>query len=210
MRYSSLSLKDVICLCADSCDNEAWKEFVSRVERPICLTIMHTVRLWQKPSLSLVEDLRQDTYAKLWENHCRLLRNFAIQHPEPAVLRYLKEIATNVTHDYFKHVRSQTFGGNKLHVSIDDVDIEVPNKRQGSQEKIEFEILLKQIDEHLRHRLTGPDAERDRAIFWFYFRQGWSTKEIASLANTGLTAKGVGSVIERLTRCIREQILGIR
>lgn len=45
-------------------------------------------------------------------------------------------------------------------------------------------------------------------IFWLYFRQGMSTKEIASLPTVGLGAKGVGSVIERLKHAIREQILG--
>jgi hypothetical protein len=34
-----------------------------------------------------------------------------------------------------------------------------------------------------------------------------TTKEIASLPTIGLSAKGVGSVIERLKYCIREQIL---
>ena len=47
-------------------------------------------------------------------------------------------------------------------------------------------------------------------IFWLYFRQGMSTKEIASLPTIGLGAKGVGSVIERLKQAIREQIVGIR
>lgn len=46
-------------------------------------------------------------------------------------------------------------------------------------------------------------------IFWLYFRQGMSTKEIASLPAIGLSAKGVGSVIERLKRSIREHILGL-
>jgi len=44
-------------------------------------------------------------------------------------------------------------------------------------------------------------------IFWLYFRQGMSTKEIASLPSVGLGTKGVGSVIERLKHSIREQIL---
>ncbi len=58
--------------------------------------------------------------------------------------------------------------------------------------------------------LTGPDEERDRMIFWLYFRQGMSTKEIASLPTIRLGTKGVGSVIERLKHGIREQILGSR
>jgi RNA polymerase sigma-70 factor (ECF subfamily) len=208
-RYSSLSLKDVVCLCAGACDDEAWEEFVSRVGRPIGLTIMRTVSLWGEPSQSLVEDLIQATYLKLWENGCRLLRDFAIQHPE-AILGYLKKTAANATHDYFKHGHSQSSGGDQLHVSTSDVEPEAGQEIHGSQDKIAFGVFLNEIDEHLKRCLTGPDQERDHTIFWLYFRQGMSTKEIASLPTIGVGAKGVGSVIERLKHSIREQILGTR
>src|SRR5437773_3590937 len=208
-RYSSLSLKDVVCLCAGPSDDEAWEEFVSRVGRPISLTVMRTASLWGEPSRSLVEDLVQMTYLKLWEDSCRLLRDFAIQHPE-AILGYLKKTAANATHDYFKHAHSQSSGGDKAHISTSDIDPEAGMGVHGSQEKIDFGVFLSEIDQHLKRCLTGPDQERDRMIFWLYFRQGMSTKEIASLPTIGLGAKGIGSVIERLKHRIREQILGIR
>src|SRR5260221_9009088 len=207
-RYSSLSLKDVVCLCAGPCDDAAWEEFVSRVGKPISLTIMRTASLWGEPSRSLVEDLVQITYLKLWEDSCRLLRDFAIQHPE-AILGYLKKTAANATHDYFKHGHSQSSGGNKPHVSTSDIDPEAGKDVHGSQEKIAFGVFLNEIDEHLKRGLTEPDQERDRMIFWLYFRQGMSTKEIASLAAVGLSAKGVGSVIDRMKHSLREQVLGL-
>jgi DNA-directed RNA polymerase specialized sigma24 family protein len=208
-RYSSLSLKDVVCLCASPGEDQAWEEFVSRVGRPISLTIMRTASLWGESSRTLVEDLVQVTYLKLWEDGCRLLRDFAIQHPE-AILGYLKKTAANATHDYFKHGHSQSSGGDQPHVSTSDVDPEAGKEVHGSQEAIAFGVFLKEIDEHLKRGLTGADQERDRMIFWLYFRQGMSTKEIASLPSIGLGAKGVGSVIERLKHSVREQILGIR
>ena len=206
-RYSALSLKDVVCLCAGNCDEEVWQEFVSRVGRPISITIMRTASLWGESSPSLVEDIVQITYLKLWENGCHLLREFASQYPE-AVLGYLKKTAANATHDYFKHRHSQSSGGDKPHVSTTELDPEAGKQVDGSQEKIAFGVLLNEIDEHLKQRLTGPDGERDRMIFWLYFRQGMSTKEIASLP-IGLSVKGVGSVIERLKHGIRERILGV-
>ena len=209
MLYSSLSLKDVVCLCAGPRDDEAWEEFVSRVGKPISLTIMRMARLRGEPSRSLVDDLVQETYLKLWEGGCCLLRNFAIQHPD-AILGYIKITAANTTRDYFKHLHSESAGGDKPHVSTSDVDPEAGKDVHGSQERIAFAVFLKEIDEHLKHCLTGADQERDRTIFWFYFRQGMSTKEIASLPTMGLTAKGVGSVIERLKHDIREQIVGSR
>ena len=208
-RYSSLSLKDVVCLCAGPRDDEAWDEFIFRVGKPISLTIMRTASLWGEPSRSLMEDLIQGTYLKLWEDGCRLLRDFAIQHPD-AILGYLKKTAVNATHDYFRHRHSESSGGAKPHVSTNDVDPEAGNEVHGSQERIAFGIFLSEIDEHLKLGLTGPDQERDRMIFWLYFRQGMTTKEIASLPTMGLSAKGVGSVIERLKHCIRERILGLR
>jgi RNA polymerase sigma-70 factor (ECF subfamily) len=168
---------------------------------------MRTAALWGQASQSVVEDLVQVTYVKLWEDGCRLLWVFAIQHPE-AILGYLKKTATNVTHDYFKHGHTQSSGGDKPHVSTSDVDPVAGKEIDGSEERIAFGVFLNEIDEHLKHSLTGPDRERDRMIFWLYFRQGMSTKEIASLPTIGLSTKGVGSVIERLKRGLREQIVG--
>jgi RNA polymerase sigma-70 factor, ECF subfamily len=207
-RYSSLSLQDVICHCAGPRNDEAWEEFVSRVGKPISLTVMRTASLWGEPSRSMVEDLVQVTYLKLWEDGRLLLRDFAIQHPE-AILGYIKKTAANATHDYFKHGHSQSSGGDKPHVSTSDVDLEAGKEVHGSQEKIAFGVFLNEIDDHLKRSLTGPDQERDRMIFWLYFRQGMNTNEIASLPAIGLSTKGVGSVIERLKHCIREQIIGI-
>ena len=205
-RYSALPLKDVVCLCAGPCDEAAWEEFVSRVGKPISLTIMRTAALWGQASQSVVEDLVQVTYVKLWEDGCRPLRDFALQHPE-AILGYLKKTAANVAHDYFKHDRTQSSGGDKPHVSTNDVDPEAGKEIEGSEERIAFRIFLNEIDEHLKHSLTGPDQDRDRMIFWLYFRQGMSTKEIASLPTIGLGTKGVGSVLERLKQGIRERIV---
>jgi DNA-directed RNA polymerase specialized sigma24 family protein len=206
-RYSSLPLQDIICLCAGSRNDEAWKEFLSRVGKPISLVIRRTASLWGDPSSPLVEDLAQITYLKLLEGGCRLLREFAMQRPE-AILGYLKKTAVNATHDYFKHSHSQSSGGENRHVSTSDVDPEAGDDIHGSQGKIAFGVFLYEIDEHLKRSLTGPDKERDRMIFWLYFRQGMSTKEIASLPTIELGTKGVGSVIDRLKHSIREQILG--
>jgi RNA polymerase sigma-70 factor (ECF subfamily) len=207
-RYSSLSLTEIVCLCADEGGDEAWQEFVSRVKRPISLTIIRTASRWGQPSRSLIEDLVQVTYLKLWEGGCCLLRDFAMQRPD-AILGYLKKTAANATHDYFKHGHSQSSGGDEPHVSTSDVDPQAGDQSHGSEQRMTFGIFLDEIDAYLKRCSAAPDQERDRMIFWLYFRQGMSAKEIASLPTIGLGAKGVGSVIERLKHGIRKQILGI-
>ena len=206
-RYSALSLTDLVSECAGAAEDGAWEEFVARVGKTISLTVLRTASCWGEPSRGVVEDLVQVTYLKLWEDNCRHLRDFAIQHPD-GILGYLKKIAANATHDYFRHGRSQSAGGSQAHVSTSDQDVEAGKEVHGSAAGIAFQILLKQIDEHLKRNLTGADAERDRTIFWLYFRQGMSTKEIANLPTMRLGAKGVGSVIERLKHCIREHMAG--
>jgi RNA polymerase sigma factor (sigma-70 family) len=205
-RYSDLSLKDLVCLCAGARDDDAWKELIFRVGKPISLTIIRTASLWGKASRSEVEELVQETYTKLWEKGCRLLCDSAIKDPE-AILGYIKKTARNTTLDYIKHRQSQKFGGDQPHFSTIDINPEARPDVHGSQERIVFEVFLNEIDEHLKHCLTGPDQERDWMIFWLYFRQGMKCKEIASVSTIGLGAKGVGSVIERLKHCLREQIL---
>ncbi len=205
-RYAALSLQEVVCRCAEGRDDDAWQEFVSRVGKPISLTVLRTASLWGEPSPALVEDLVQVTYLKLWEDGCRRLRDFAVEHPE-AILGYVKKIATNAAHDHFKHRRSQSAGGDHTHLSTTDVDVEAGQEIHGSQARLDFEIFVAEVDGYLKRCSTGVDQERDRMIFWMYFRQGMSGKEIASLPTLQLGAKGVGSVIDRLKQCIREQVL---
>ena len=93
MRCSSLSLKDIVILCAGPRDDAAWEEFIFRVAKPISLTIMRTASLWGEPSRSLVEDLIQATYLKLWEggsavNHWAVATHMfppAMLSPRPAM-----------------------------------------------------------------------------------------------------------------------------
>lgn len=206
-RYSSMSLQQVVTLCAGATDNDAWEEFVSRVRKPIAAAVARTASSWGSSCPSLVEDLVQATYLKLWEKGCSMLLAFAVEHPE-AVMGYLTKVAANITHDYFKNRRTQTRGGDTPHLSTSEVDAPTPTDVEQTLQQVEYDILVSEIDEFLRRGLSGADEERDRMIFWLYFRQGMTTSEIASLPTVGLSAKGVGSVIERLKHLVREQIVG--
>jgi DNA-directed RNA polymerase specialized sigma24 family protein len=67
--------------------------------------------------------------------------------------------------------------------------------------------LMDQLDRKLR---AAPEVigERDRAFFWLYYLQGFTAEEIAALAASGLTAKGVESALRRVTIWLRTQVDG--
>jgi RNA polymerase sigma-70 factor (ECF subfamily) len=207
--YSSMSEEELIRACADSNDGTVWEEFVSRFHRAISLSIVRVAHQWGALPQQVVDDLVQDTYLKLCADRCRLLREFAVRHPE-AVLGYVKTIAVNVARDHFKAIHSQKRGSGATGQLLEDVEPPAPSADLGGQAAIERQVLLKEIDDCLESCSEVSDKERDRLIFWLYYQQGMSAKAIAALPTVGLGAKGVESAILRLTRLVRQELTGRR
>jgi RNA polymerase sigma-70 factor, ECF subfamily len=200
---------ELIRACADGDDGAAWDEFVSRFHRPISLSIIRTAYQWGEIPQQVVDDLVQDTYLKLCANKCRQLLDFATQHPD-AVLGYVKTIAVNVAHDNFKSLHSQKRGSGEVSQIMEDADPKAAPGKPSGQEAMELEVLFKQIDDCIDSCLESADRDRDRTIFWLYYQQGMTAKDIATLPNIGLSAKGVESVIVRVIRRLRERIVGMQ
>jgi len=204
-----MSAEQLVRACAESHDSAAWDEFVSRFHRAISLSIIRTAYQWGYAPQQVVEDLVQETYLKLCADKCRLLHEFAVQHPE-AIVGYVKVVAVNVAHDCFKALHSQKRGSGDSTQSLEDAEPKALGGSLGGQDAIEREVLLKEINQCLESYSEGPDQERDRMIFWLYYQQGMSARSIAAVATIGLTAKGVESAISRLTRLVREHVLDVR
>ena len=201
-----MSVNELIRACAEGNDDAAWEEFVARFQRPISLSIVRTASKWGKDPAVFVDDLLQEVYCKLWADKCRLLLQFAQQHSDEAVLGYIKTIAVNVAHDYFKSLHSQKHGGGETDQLHEDFDPPAHDGSFGHSEAMDRGVFLKQVDAQLRNCAAGSNHERDCLIFWFYYLQGMSAKAIAAIATIELTAKGVEAVIFRLTRCVREHL----
>jgi len=204
-----MSDQELVRVCADSEADAAWEEFVSRFRRPITLSILRICYQWGELATQVVDDLVQEVYIKLCTNDCGPLLEFAANHPE-AIKAYIKTVAVNVAHDYFKALRSQKRGAGEAAKPLDEIQPLIPDDRSGAQLAIEKELLLNQIDRCLEECSAGPDQERDRMIFWMYYQQGLTAKAIAGLPAIGLTAKGVESAIFRLTRLVRDRVVGLQ
>ena len=165
--------------------------------------MLRTALRWGDPSR--IDDLVQDTYLKLCSNGARILREFEFRHAD-ALFGFLKVVAANVVNDHFKLLnrvkrdaghRSEEPGGLESIPATNPADPLWPTER---------DILLNEIDDLLRRRASEAGHERDRTIFWLYYRQGLSARAIASIPSVGLSTKGVESAIVRLTRLVRESM----
>jgi RNA polymerase sigma-70 factor (ECF subfamily) len=178
-----------------------------RYYRLIAGVVIRTSQKWGESSPTTIDDLIQETYLKLCANDYRLLRAYDPKHPD-AIYGYLKVITTNVVHDRFKALRSEKRGGAQIVEELTTLEKgSVVDEASGSQRALEREILLREIDAHLNALLSGETADRDRTIFWLYYRQGFTTRAIASLPAIGLTIKGVESAILRLTKLLRRRMV---
>jgi RNA polymerase sigma-70 factor (ECF subfamily) len=149
----------------------------ARFHRAISLSILHTAYQWGEAPRQLVDDLVQEAYLKLCADQCRQLLNFALRHPE-AVTGYIKTITVNVARDYFKSIYSQKRGAGRAAESMTDVDAPSDGGSLGGVWAMEREVLFQQIDRCLSACTAGSSQDRDRMIFWFYYRQGMSAKAI--------------------------------
>jgi RNA polymerase sigma-70 factor (ECF subfamily) len=198
-------VENLIRACAESNNEAAWEQFVAYFQRDISLSILRVAQRWGAGPRELVDDLVQDTYLKLCTDKCRVLCEFAARHPE-AISAYVKTIAINVAQDYFKSRQSQKRGGRADTRPFDDIEPTARSESLGGQDSIEREILFRQVDQCLSSCIEGPTKERDRFIFWLYYQQGMTAKAIAVLPGVALTAKGVESLILRLTRIVRDKL----
>src|SRR5579859_416889 len=198
-----LNLYDLLLLCLQSRDELSWTAFIRRSQPVIAGVVVKAVRRWTRPSVSLVDDLVQDTYLKLCANDFRALRQFVCRH-DSAIFGFLKVVALNVVQDHFRLSYSQKRGCGKDGEQLEDAAIlRVAN---SSTKDIERTVLLKEIEDSLAIYAAGPHSARDQKIFSLYYRHGLTLKEIAQLPDIELTVKGVESTVLRMCRSIKAKL----
>lgn len=204
--YSTIPAQELILTCLRSGEEIAWVEFVRRFQPLIASVVLRVARQWGAASPQVIDDLVQETYLKLCAERCRLLQNFKTER-QGAIYGFLKVFTANLARDHFKAVHAQKRGGS---VGTDPLDVEVVSGHVTRNESevacYERNILVGQVATCLNSVVSGPNATRDSRIFWLYYRVGLSASAIADLSATGLSTKGVESIILRLTRALRERL----
>jgi RNA polymerase sigma-70 factor, ECF subfamily len=191
-----LPLHDLLVSCLRSRDSQLWDVLVGRLQ-PIFARVVYRVATNRSAAHSGdVDDVIQECFLKL-DAICR--RAYAMPSAfdcEQTALAYLKALAANAARDYIRQKNADKRGSGQTtsveHRLYEIAGPDAPNIERG--------ILIRQID-----RLLGPDT-RERTIFWLYYKQGLTAREIAALPVFQLTQKGVESLLRRLTIAIREQL----
>jgi RNA polymerase sigma-70 factor (ECF subfamily) len=197
MAQDETSIRDLLHLCLSSDGEEQWREFVRRTQPLIASVIINTVRRWKTPAPSLVDDLIQDTFVKLFANEKKALRVAKNEH-ENTIFGYLKVIASNVVRDHFRQPANKAD-----EIEINDA-VFPPGPRD--RERLEFLQKKEQIKRILEMLSVSETYDRDAGIFWFFYEQGYTAKEISLLPAVGLTVKGVEAVLFRVARFVREKL----
>ena len=205
MQLSSVSANELASICSQSGGEDAWREFVRRFQRPIALAALRTARCWGVHSPAIVDDLVQETFLRLCADDCRLLRNFVPREPD-SIIGYLKVLAANVAHDKLRNEKALKRGGGFRKQETEAADLDAILPPSSGHESVDRSIWRNEIDQALRSFIPDRLTDRDRTIFWLYFEQGFSAREIGQIASIGLTVKGVESSIQRSTQQVREAL----
>jgi RNA polymerase sigma-70 factor, ECF subfamily len=206
MDYAALSAERLILACTQTRDGAAWEEFVRRFHRLIATVALRVARRWGDSSRQVVDDLVQETYLKLCADNFHILRSFKSQHPD-AFYGYLKVLTANLVQDHFKAAHSGKRGSGMVDCAA---DTQITSEAGAAAKSSERGILLQQVDRLLSRLAEGRHLERDRRVFWLYYRVGLTANAIASLPAIGLSVKGVESTILRLTRLLRQELAADR
>ena len=197
MAQDEIPIRELLQLCLSTDAEEQWREFVRRTQPLIASAIINTVRRWKQPDPSLVDDLIQTTYVKLFENDKKALRAIRNEY-ENTIFGYLKVIAANVARDHFRKPENKA----------DEIELSDAVLPPGPKDHERLEILEKkeQVQRILETLSTSETYHRDVAIFWLFYEQGYSAKEISLMPHLKLTVKGVEAVIHRLRRYLRGEL----
>lgn len=187
--------RDVLQRCLSSGSHQAWAEFVRLFQPVVTRSVFRVMRRYGSVSPSLADDLAQETYIRLCRDDFRALRDFEHRHDE-AIFAYLKVVAISVALDHFRSLSTLKRKGETAQEEDAIQEVAVPSR------VIEDRAHLKELEA----LLASTQSERDCTIFWLYYRQGFTAKDIACMSDLGLTQKGVESCIYRLTQALRSAV----
>ena len=188
--------------------NSAWEEFMRRYHAVLTAAAVRVSRRWGLGTAVEIDDIVQEIYLKVCADRARILTGFRDPRPE-AVFGYLKVVATNIAHDFFRRRNTMRGGGDSTTVSTTEF-MDLRDFTKDAAMDIERRVTLSEIDNMLCAHTQTENGRRDRMLFRLYYDQGLTTRAIAELPGIELSSKGVEGVLQRLAKSIRLSLNGVQ
>lgn len=191
-------------LCARSQDELAWEAFVDCFGPRIRQGVRRALRrLAESCGPEDVEDLVQDVYYRLLERTRRGRSSFRGE-TEGQVKRYLQCVCDSAVQDLSRSRRAVK--RRALMGALAPANVERIVDRSASPEVV---CLRREIRDALVRScgevVSGPDRDRDLAIFELAVLDGWTSREIAEGCDFGLKAGSIDSVVSRQRRRLEQR-----
>ncbi len=203
--------RDLILRCVTARDQETWREFQERFDRPLVLGVYRTLRRFDAQiSEDERQDLLQETYYRLLEGDGRRLRRCRGQ-AEGAIAAYLGRVAENVAVDFLRSRSAAKRGGSVLvdlrHSGGSDPVDRVRDPRNSPEERLLLRERRARFLARCEKLVGRRSPERDLQVLYLAFFQGWTSREICGRVGHGLKPGTVDSLIHRVKK--RLQNLGM-
>jgi len=197
-------------------DEEAWQEFVRRYHTTIRSAVLKTYRGKSREETDrreqfpddVAEDLVQAVYCRLIDNRSQALLRFKGRH-DNSIYQYLMMISVNVVRDHFREMKA--LKRPKITYSLDEILAADGVALYAERTRIETVAdgrsdplyTIDEIESALRKAVGWRNRDRDVLIFKLYYLEGLTLEEIINLLGLGITAVGVNSILNRITRRMR-------
>jgi RNA polymerase sigma-70 factor (ECF subfamily) len=199
----ALSSENLIKACLALDHEAAWVEFIRRFQPLIARIVGRTARRnWPQAPTHMLDDLIQETYLKLCADQSRLLRQFRSRRQD-SLYGFLKVVAVSVVLDHVKSELAQKRDASQTESLSDESSLARSTTGNSGRLSADEMVALRQVDRIIGKFYAGDILVRNRAIFWFHYRDGMTAQEIASIPGIQLNTKGVESTLRRMTQLIQ-------
>ena len=191
-----MAIRDALKACLEGGSADDWERLIAQLHPLVVGVVVHTARRIGLGEADIIDDLVQEVLFKVFKEEKASLAR--LQDDDTALFRFVKVMASNVVFDHGKHLGAAK-RDRAREVSLEDAAGERISSRSGGPDTFGVDIERVFRSEQV--------SERDRTVFWLYFRQGYSAKEISAMPFS-LGTKGVESCLMRLVSLLRVRLSG--
>lgn len=176
---------------------EDCEKFIALAQPVIASAILRVLSRWKSVDRQRVDDLVQDTFARLYEHNASALRGVRYDNSR-MLAAWLRTVAGSVALDFLRSRAAQKHGSGREERNVEDPNLSL-TAAEDTFAAVDRTLLIERIN-----RCLEPQNLRDRSIFWLYYRQGFTARDIAEIPSVGMRVKGVETTIFRVTRAVRD------